>query len=159
MPNPFVQIVKSLLRKPRVQKLRIFSSHRLEDPTPTKNRLNHSIRIAYIAYKLSKLFGQDPSYCARAGMLHDIGYAAVTPEFTQTHVFDHALAGVHLLKPTKEPEMVLEAVRTHMFPIGPVPKTVFSFVIWFADKLDWILYLTHLTRFFDNHINRKLKTT
>ena len=156
MESPFVTVIRKLLSHRYVQKLQFFSSHRVKPPTQTNNRLKHSIRIAFFAYRLSKLFFQDPKYCTRAGLLHDIGYATVTPEFARDHSFDHALAGIQLLKRTNEPTIILDATRTHMFPIGPFPKSVFSFVIWLADKLDWIIYLTKLIRFFDRYIARIL---
>lgn len=157
MNSWFREIIKELLKWPAVQKLRLYSSHHLETPTPARNRLKHSIRIAFLAYKLSNFFYQDPSNCTRAGLLHDIGYATVSPEFSQTHFFDHARAGFYFLKKFNEPKWVLEATRTHMFPMGSIPKTIFSFVIWLADKLDWILYLTRLDSFLDRYINYILK--
>ncbi|NVM29704.1 MAG: HD domain-containing protein [Candidatus Helarchaeota archaeon] len=149
--------MKEVLRWPVVQKLRLFSSHQLQTPFPAHNRLQHSIRIAFLAYKLSKFFFQDPSNCTRAGLLHDIGYATVSPEFTQTHFFNHARAGFYLLTKFNEPKWVREAARTHMFPMGAFPKTILSFVIWLADKLDWIFYLTRLDSFLDRYINNILK--
>ncbi len=150
--SSFVPIIKKLLRHPHIQKLQYFSSHRVKPPSEIYNRLKHSIRIGYFAHKLSKLFLQDQKYCIRAGLLHDIGYATVTPKFAQDHNFNHSLAGVKLLQRMNEPSIIVEAARTHMFPLGPYPQTIFSFVIWLADKLDWIIHLLKLKRFFNQYI-------
>jgi len=154
----FKKVMRQVLSLPQIQKLKYFSSHNLETPTPTNNRLKHSIRIAFLAFKISPLFFQDPSYCTRAGLLHDIGYAIVTPEFTRTHFFDHALAGFYLVKKQfHEPPQILQAIRTHMFPMSPPPKSLFALVIWLADKLDWILFILKLTPWLDRHIAAILK--
>jgi len=155
--SSFKEIVHPLLKWARIQKLRFFSSHNLEDPNPLHNRLYHSIRISFLAYKLSRLFKLDPVSCTRAGLLHDIGYATVTPKFTRTHFFDHAAAGYQLLKKSNEPKQILEAVRTHMFPMSPPPRTLFAFVIWLADKLDWVFYILKLSHLLERRLQRHLK--
>lgn len=146
----FREAIKDIILLPAVQKLRLFSSHLVKPPTPDYNRLNHSIRIAYFSFKLSKIFLQDTINCARAGLLHDIGFATVTPQFAETHSFNHAEAGARLLESMKLSQKFRESTRTHMFPLGPLPKTVFSFVIWLADKIDWFIYFLHLTRIIDH---------
>jgi putative nucleotidyltransferase with HDIG domain len=157
VPNSFKKALEHLLTLPKIQKLRFFSSHNREHPNNSYNRLNHSIRIAYFAYKLSRIFHQDPSYCARAGLLHDIGYSTVSPEFTKKNYFDHAQAGYRLLSRCNEPPIIREAIRTHMFPMSPFPRTLFAFLIWLADKLDWTFYLLRFTTRLDSHIRSLLK--
>ena len=153
----FKKIVKKALAWSKIQILALFPSHYSDLKRPTQNRLKHTLRVAYLSYLLSKIFHQNPRLCARAGLFHDIGYSRVTPEFAKKYLFDHALAGAQLLEWENEPIPIIKAVRTHMFPFSPRPKTLFSFVIWLADKLDWIFYYTRLDRYLDRYLTQLLE--
>jgi len=154
--SSFKAQIKNMLRGYYVQKLQYHSSHRVKPPSQVENRLKHSLRVAFLASKLSKIFLQNNKYAVRAALLHDIGYTTVTPEFARNHHFDHSMRGFNLVQQKKEPSIIIEAIRTHMFPMGPHPRTLFSFLIWFVDKLDWIIHLTKLKGFFNKYIDQTL---
>jgi len=73
-----------------------------------QNALMHSLEVAHLAGIMAAEMGGDEVMAKRAGLLHDIGKAL-------THDFggDHVSLGYDLCKRYNEPEIVLNAIKSH----------------------------------------------
>lgn len=73
-----------------------------------QNVLLHSLEVAHISGMLASELGLDPVIAKKAGLLHDIG-KAVDHEVQGTHVD----IGVSILKKLKQPQVVIDAIKSH----------------------------------------------
>jgi len=73
-----------------------------------QNALMHSLEVAHLAGIMAAEMGGDELLAKRAGLLHDIGKAL-------THDFggDHVSLGYDICKRYNEPEVVLNAIKSH----------------------------------------------
>jgi uncharacterized protein len=100
------------------------------------SRLQHSIHVSYLAWKLARLCSADEVCAARAGLLHDfclydfhapdkhcefIKHPFKAAENTQRHFFIS--------------EKEYAAIVSHMFPAGPMPTSAAGWLITIADKI------------------------
>ncbi len=137
-----------------ISHLRSYPSHSASDHLRRKGsgRFAHSLRVGYLSFSLSRLIGCSSSVCARAGVLHDAGYDVKDSANVIRQLLSHAEKGASIAESMGEPCTVVEAIRTHMFPLGGPPKTAESFVVWFTDKVDAVLEFLGLTRLLDSVI-------
>ncbi|MEM3512402.1 MAG: HD domain-containing protein [Candidatus Jordarchaeales archaeon] len=137
-----------------ISHLQFYPSHSVSNHLKRagSGRFAHSLRVGYISLLLSRLVGCSSSICARAGVLHDAGYDVEDAANVLRQLLSHAEKGARIAESIGEPRRVVEAIRTHMFPLGGPPKTVESFVVWLADKMDAVLELLGLTRLLDGAI-------
>lgn len=142
-----------------ISHLRLYPSHSVSDHLRRagSGRFTHSLRVGYLSFSLSRLAGCDSSVCARAGVLHDAGYDVNDVASPLRQLLSHAKKGAELARSMGEPCAVVEAVRTHMFPLGGPPRTAESFIVWFADKVDAFLELLGLARLLDRIILKPLE--
>ena len=104
-------------------------------------RLNHSLKVSYYSYKISKYLRLDYEQVARAGLLHDFYLDSVYNQ--------KSLKKKILLYTTRHPQEAVEnstkyfsisekekdIIRTHMFPLDiKIPKYAESWVVSFVDK-------------------------
>ena len=64
--EPFFRCVQDLLDTPEVRSMRQFPHH------PRTTCYEHSVCVAYVAYRLARRWGLDYRAAARAGLLHDL---------------------------------------------------------------------------------------
>lgn len=127
----YIGIVKNILENDNFKKIDNLSHH-------GTSRLNHSLRVSYFLYKLSKLLHLDKRKVARAGLLHD---------FFLTNITDNKTKLVSVFKHSKEAvtnadnnfiisELEKDIIVSHMFPVMPfiLPKYAESWVVNIVDK-------------------------
>lgn len=142
----FRNIVSNLV--PVIAHLKNYPSHSFSEHLARKGsgRLAHSLRVGYLSFSLALLTKCDAFTCARAGVLHDVGYDAEGLTNPLKQLLRHAEKGARLASSIGEPRAVVEAIKTHMFPLGSPPRTWEALIVWAADKLDALLELLGLTR-------------
>lgn len=129
------QIVSPILANEDVKELENIRHH-------NSNRLEHSKRVSYYSYIISKRLHLDYVGCARAGLLHDfflertVQYKNPKDKFllfTTKHPM-YALENAKNHFPISEKEA--DIIRTHMFPVDyHVPKYAESWIVSGVDKV------------------------
>lgn len=128
----FLNLVQVILEDPEFQKLALYTQHL------KTTRFMHSINVSYLSWLLAGKFGWDQSVCARAGLLHDFcpyDFKEKLPG-KQFQAFYHPKFAA---KNSRERFQIYDkehqAILSHMFPLGPVPKSREAWVISCIDKL------------------------
>lgn len=127
----YINYVNDILNHDEFKKLGNIIHH--ED-----NRLDHSIRVSYRAYKLAKLLKLDYTSVARAGLLHDFFFTdnkLISKKERVKTLFNHPIEACdNASKYFYLSELEKDIITTHMFPIGRrVPKYAES---WLVDMVD-----------------------
>ncbi|WP_457620568.1 HD domain-containing protein [Methanopyrus sp.] len=109
-------------------------------------RLEHSLKVAYLCWRLSGKFGVDGETALESGLLHDIGYGIQGCPLCKLDPGGHCgichwKTGSELLERANVDPTVVRAVRRHMFPYGPPPRTPLDWCVWVSDKLESVLSL------------------
>lgn len=102
------------------------------------NRLMHSISVSYLAWKIARKLGCDEKTAARAGLLHDFcpyDFKKKTPTGEHQLFFHPKEAAKNSMKKFEISEKEFDAILTHMFPLGPIPKHREAWIIVLADKI------------------------
>jgi len=100
------------------------------------NTYKHSIRVAMAAEKLACLWHEDPQAAVRAGLLHDyckVDHNKVPRIDHEWYCFYHPKDASTNAQRFGISERETEAIRTHMFPLGPMPRTKLGWIIRIAD--------------------------
>ena len=103
------------------------------------NRYDHSIRVAYISYRISKALGLSYEEVARGGLLHDFflidNNNISLKERALTLIIHPKYALRHSEKYFDLTPMEKDIIVSHMFPVAPtrVPKYLES---WIVDLVD-----------------------
>lgn len=140
--SEFLEIVKPILRNKEFLKLGNYLQHQ------KTSRLEHSINVSYIAWKMAKNRDCDERIAAIAGLLHDFcvyNFKDQLPEGELHQAFYHPKAAAWA---SEEQFGIDEKVRgiilTHMFPLGPMPTCKEAWVVTCADKICASLELVHI---------------
>ncbi len=145
MRGPFRSLISDILSSGLLEKLKAYPSHSITGPG---DRASHCLRTAYLAYRMARFLRADEGACARAGLLHDVGYEPGSGVLEA--ILGHAGESARVARELGEEEAVVRAVRDHMFPIsGRPPSSRVALVVWLADKLDSLLELLGLTGWLD----------
>lgn len=123
-----VHIISDLLMHPKVVETRSHIHHSI-------SKHDHLVRSARISYKLALFMHADVRTCVRAALIHDIDSRMGT---LRTHGRIAAAWAASL----GEDEEVCDAIETHMYPIGPAPRTREGWVVSLADKAASLTDLT-----------------
>ena len=109
-------------------------------PHHGETRIDHSLKVSYYSYKISKFLKLDYRETARAGLLHDFyfdrtkDYKQVKDKvklYTTGHPED-ALTNADELFILSDKEK--DIIRTHMFPLGfRIPKYLEAWVVNMVD--------------------------
>lgn len=101
-------------------------------------RLEHSLRVSYYSYKISRRLGLHYKETARAGLLHDFfENSSDTSKKGKLHQFiNHPKEAVKNAKDNFEINDIEEdIIKCHMFPSNVlIPKYMESWIVNFVDK-------------------------
>ena len=111
-------------------------------------RLMHSINVSYISWLTAKKLGCDAQAAARAGLLHD--FFLYDPRegrpSRELQAFCHPKVAARTSGETFEiSEKERDAILSHMFPLGPLPKSPEAWIISGADKICACAEVFHIT--------------
>lgn len=127
-------------------------------------RYNHSVRVAYTAYTISKILGGDLKATVRAGALHDFFLVRGDNVVSSTKMLlEHpTIAKENAINYFGVNEKEQNIIESHMFPISNViPKSKEAWIVTFSDKLVamlegatraktqvtmWVLFLVNFIR-------------
>ena len=128
----FLEYVGTILEDSEFLKLGRYKQHQFT------TRLMHSINVSYISWTIARKFGCDAKTAARAGLLHDFCVYDFRDEVPtgEMQAFYHPKVAARASKERFEVSDKEEnAIRAHMFPLGPLPKSKEAWIISCADKL------------------------
>lgn len=102
-------------------------------------RYNHSVRVAYMSYTLSKILGFDVKSATRAGILHDFFLVRDDKNIaTSTKMLlEHpSIAKENAINYFGINEKEQNIIESHMFPISNVvPKSKEAWIVTLSDKI------------------------
>ncbi len=139
----YLTLVRDILNNENFSQIENIKHH-------NSNRLEHSLKVSYIAYKISKKLKLDYISVARAGLLHDF-YLDRTKDyknfykkiklFANSHPKD-AVYNASLYFDLNDKE--IDIILTHMFPLNlQVPKYLESWIINMTDSVISIYEFGH----------------
>ncbi len=102
------------------------------------NRLMHSVNVSYISWLIAKKLGCDEKAAARAGLLHDFcpyDFKEKTPTGEHQAFYHPKAAARNSREVFAVSDREMDAILTHMFPLGPMPKNREAWIITVADKI------------------------
>lgn len=79
------------------------------------SKYEHSIRVAKLSYKLSKIFKADTKSTARAGLLHDFFFGTRKEKPENSYLKHPVTASENAKKYFNVSKLESEAIKTHMF--------------------------------------------
>lgn len=129
----FQECIGDLIYNERVQKMDAYTQHL------QTSRLQHSINVAYYAFRLCHLLGWDYRGAARAGLLHDLYFYdwRTDTHRKSSHASWHPRVALdNAKKITSLSKAEEDAILKHMWPCTPIPpKYRISYAVTFADKV------------------------
>lgn len=111
------------------------------------NRLMHSINVSYLSWKMAKQLGCDERAAARAGLLHDFcpyDFREPTPTGEYQAFYHPKAAALNSMRKFEITQRETDAILSHMFPLGPIPRSKEAWVITLADKICAVTELCHI---------------
>lgn len=111
------------------------------------NRLMHSINVSYLSWVIAKKLGCDEKAAARAGLLHDFcpyDFKKETPTGEHQCFFHPKAAADNSIQKFGLGQREIDAILTHMFPLGPIPKNKEAWIITLADKVCALMEVCHV---------------
>jgi glycyl-tRNA synthetase beta chain/uncharacterized protein len=123
-----LHFIGDLLFNPKVLETRSHIHHSI-------SKHDHLLRSARISYKLARVVRADVRTCVRAALIHDIDSRMGT-------LSTHGRIAAEWAASQGEDCEVCHAIETHMYPIGPAPRTKEAWVVSLADKAASITDLT-----------------
>lgn len=128
----YLKIVEDILENKEFNQLDTIEHHGM-------TRLDHSVRVSYYSYKISKMLGLDYITTARAGLLHDFFISkedrTLKERFISTFVHPK-YAVMNSQKYFEIDDKTKNIIESHMFPIYKVlPKYAESWIVSSVDKL------------------------
>ncbi|MDD6879594.1 MAG: hypothetical protein PUD59_05165 [bacterium] len=140
----YLNIVNDILNNDEFNKLSQIVHHGLD-------RKNHSIRVSYYSYKLSKLFGFDYISSARAGLLHDFFFEnnknSNIPKKIKTLIKHPEYALENSCKQFYLNDMEKDIIVSHMFPVSiRPPKYIEAWIVNLVDDIIAIMEVAYSAR-------------
>lgn len=150
----FFDCIRDLLDSPEVQSMRNIPHH------PGMNCYDHSVFVAYVAFRLARRWRLDYVAAARAGLLHDL-YLYDPKDKTRYHgnqCFAHpreALKNAWALCGSLTPKEE-NIIISHMWPLArKMPRYRESFVVNLADKTCATVEVSGLYHYLRRHYRRR----
>ncbi len=138
-------LVKNILENKEFNKIKNIEHH-------GTNKFEHSMRVSYYGYHISKMLGLDYQAVARAGLLHDFDLNKEGRNFKEKFVdtFTHPKKAVEnasqLFSLT---DMEKNIIQSHMFPFYvTLPKYAES---WLVDMVDKVIGMSEFFHKFYNY--------
>ncbi len=131
--NGFLACLDGLMDAPEVQSMRALPHH------PGVNCYEHSVFVAYAAFRLGRRWGLDYRACARGGLLHDLYLYDSRDRSAHpgNQCLDHpeyALRNAAALTALSEKERNI--IQAHMWPLAVhLPRSREAWAVSLADKL------------------------
>lgn len=125
------EIIKDIINNREFKKIEAYPHHKI-------NRLEHSKRVSYYSYKVSKILNLDYIASARAGLLHDFFLNKYNKKNLNKLLVNHPLiAAKNAQKHFKLSPKEINIIESHMFPVSlkRLPKYKESLVVGTIDKL------------------------
>ena len=131
--NAFLGCLDGLLDTPQVQTMRSLPHH------PGVNCYEHSVFVAYVAFRLARRWGLDHRACARGGLLHDL-YLYDCRDRTAhpgNQCLDHPVFALrNASELTDLSKLERNIILAHMWPLAlHLPRSREAWVVSLADKL------------------------
>ncbi len=127
----YFQCIEDLLFLPEVQQLNNYTQHL------NTSRLNHSVYVSYLSYKVCKKLGLDFRSAARGGLLHDLFLYdwRTTPQPEGRHAFAHPKVALRNAKELAElNDIECDSIEKHMWPITfKMPRYKESLIVSLID--------------------------
>ncbi|MCP4130653.1 MAG: hydrolase [bacterium] len=127
----FNRIIDPLMEHPDVQRLRFYTHHR------TKDRLTHSIEVAWYSYRIAAFFGLETEAVVRGSLLHDLFWYNWLREGPIFHCFRHPAISLKNaaerfdLSPKEK-----DIIKKHMWPLTPaLPRYRESWIVSLVDTV------------------------
>lgn len=147
----YYNIVKQILNNKEFNKLNDLEHHGI-------SRYDHSLRVSYYSYKITKKLGLDYESVARGGLLHDFFLSEKKQKKINRvcSFFTHpkkALIKSSNIFDLNDKE--INIIKSHMFPVNyTLPKYRESFIVSIVDKIialfEFILKLGYKLTYFFN---------
>lgn len=140
----YMDIVDDIIKNKEFEKMESILHHGL-------SRKDHSIRVSYYSYIISKKLGLDYTAVARAGLLHDFFFE----ENEKSNIKKRAHTLVNHPKYAREnaskyfslSEKEADIIETHMFPVAiKMPSYIESWVVDIVDDFVAIGELVYNTK-------------
>lgn len=126
----YMAIVNEFLMRPELERLDTITHHY------TSTRLQHSLRVSYRSYKITKKLGWNSTSTARAGLFHDLFYYDWRDtKFAKSHAYVHPrIAYRNARKLTTISPLEKDIIIKHMWgaTLAP-PRYKESFIVTFVD--------------------------
>ncbi len=130
--NNYISIVDHILKNDEFNEIKKIEHH-------GTTRFDHSLRVSYYSYKISKLLHLDYIETARAGLLHDffISDANRNAKDRLVSTFIHPKEAIdNSIRVFGLNEKEMNIIRAHMFPINiTIPKYAESWIVSLVDKV------------------------
>ncbi len=124
----FFVLIQPMLENPEYQKMKNIVHHGI-------SRIDHSIRVAYFSYRITKALHLDYRETTQAAMLHDFFLDEVLDENVVNRLRRHPKYAVcNALRYFSLSDKQIDIIRTHMFPITFTPPKYLE--SWIVDMVD-----------------------
>ena len=134
LPNwtAFLDCLDGLLDTPQVQSMRSLPHH------PGVNCYEHSVFVAYVAFRLGRRWGLNYRSCARAGLLHDLYLYRWNDQSAHPGLqcFDHPVFALrNASRLTSLSKLERNIILAHMWPLAlHLPRSKEAWTVSLADK-------------------------
>lgn len=128
----YMHIINPILSNSEFNKLDKIEHHGI-------SRLDHSLRVSYYSYKISRLLKLNAKEVARAGLLHDFFLSSEDRDWRERllSTFTHPKKAVkNASRMFNLSDMEKNIIESHMFPIyTSLPKYAESWIVSITDKV------------------------
>ncbi len=124
----YLKLTNDILKNEDIKKMSTIKHHHT-------NRLDHSIKVSYISYRIAKFLKLNYKETARGGLLHDF-FHETTTDFSKTkdkirvftkHSYDAQINAEKQFELTKKEK---DMIKSHMFPLNlAIPKYKESWIV------------------------------
>lgn len=141
VPQDYLSEVEHILSHEDFMALEQFTQHQWT------TRFMHSVNVSYLSWILARKFGCDEKAAARAGLLHDFclyDFSEETPTGEHQAFYHPKAAAENSTRLFDISEREEAAIRSHMFPLGPLPKNKEAWIITLTDKICATMEFCHV---------------